>query len=432
MCDITLNVNFNIIERPPIVLLKTPTYSNVDSSIEFSFNTVPKNFIGAKSLLNFCEDKYKVHNKQLLVQIYDVNKKLEPILLEAHLDGSEYIFTTIVPDNSFWRVAFVYTFDLKYKNKVRKVEIIDDMDFQNDTSVFLPKTTKYPDFKFLRIKPLSSLVNKIQTLPIDANRYYDNDQSDTDTIKSRLKYVHNYVKSVIEKFKFNTNQYIYPPHVEENALMNVIEDTLIFDNDSGYLVMYGKDGNEYISGNDYSLAIAYDGSRPNVNLIELNIPNSKESFYEGVRIAEQGGGYMEYVWIDPNNIINKDSKRIAYLEAYNDYLILGITYNPDLPNIGDLHLAYIMCDFVQQFIGNFLMYNQKVPSRYQRYYDSIDDGHVTLVDLNGDNFIVGPVNMEKLAIAKNLIDQVGGGYIDDNTFCSKIPYYDYIVWYSTN
>ena len=426
-----LNVNFDIFEKPPFTLLQLPTYNG--NEIEFSLNTTPKNLIGAKDILNLHNKKHKICNEQLLIQIYDIDKQLEPILLEAFLDGSEYIFSTIVPNDSYWRVAFVYTFDLEYENKVRKIEIIDDQGFDNGTIVFLPKGTEYPSFKFLRIKPLTLLTNKIQTLPTDANRYSDSSQNiDEEIEKSRLKYILNYIKNVMKKFNFNTDNYVYPVYTEESALMNSIEDTLIFDNDSGYAIMLDTDGYEYVSGNDYSLAISYDGSRPNVNLREVNVPNTRKIIDEAVRVARLGGGFIEYMWIDPNNIINKYSRRIGYIESYDDFLLIVTSYNPDIGNITDLHLAYVMCDYLQQFIGNFLMYNQKVPSRYQRFYNSIDDGNVTLVDINQDKFIIGPTDTTKLSIAKSIVNEKGGGYIDKNTFCSKIPYYDYIVWYSAN
>lgn len=242
-----------------------------------------------------------------------------------------------------------------------------------------------------------------------------------------IQTVCKYILGTMKRFKFDTERYQYPVESEENSLLSCIEDCQIFDDRSGYVVIVGSDGKEFISGNDYSLAIAYDGSRPNINYLDLPIPGVKEARMRTLSLAQQGG-YNQYIWIDPNDVVRRERLHRSYVKSYNGYLIVSVTHNLGSKDIGDASLPVIMCDFVQQLIGNILMYNEDVTDRYRRFLQAIDDGHVTLIV--NDVFLLGREDKEKLQRAQKIISISGGGYIDPHTFCTLIPYYNYIMWYS--
>lgn len=244
-----------------------------------------------------------------------------------------------------------------------------------------------------------------------------------------IQYVCKYLIDVLKRFKFDTKSRVYPVDTEENALMSSIEDVQFFKDRSGYIVMAGIDGMEYVSGNDYSLAIAYNGSRPNINYTQLPIENIEESQRKTLATLKNGEGYITYPWIDPNLLIHEHQINRSYVKMYDDYLYFNVTYAISIGPKGDSALCVVMCDVVQQLLGNYLMYNKRAPTnRIPRFLQAINDGHVFLID--GDQFILGTPNPVLLKQAKAVTGTYGGGFIGKNTFVTFVPYYNYIVGYT--
>jgi len=181
MIKIRLNTDFRLYKKPPMFLTNNPIYVTSEDqsglSLEISFNTVPKQLIDTKKMLKdalkinnikFC-DGFKIYNERLLMELYDGRNQNDPILVEPYLDGAEYAFLTSAPRSGFWRVAFIYTFDVKYKDFIYKVEILDDKDFKNENIIFSSVGIEYPQFKFFRINPLDKVIDKQPVAPTPSN-----------------------------------------------------------------------------------------------------------------------------------------------------------------------------------------------------------------------------------------------------------------------
>lgn len=213
-----------------------------------------------------------------------------------------------------------------------------------------------------------------------------------------------------------------------NSVMCALEDSLFFKDRSGYIVVCGVDGAEYVSGNDYSLAISYDGSRPNINYRTLPVPNIEQSHRETLRLLNMGGGYLTYKWIDPNQAYREIVMQRSYVKKFSEYMYVNCTYTMGKLPKENTELPLVMADFISQLISKYLMYNIKIQDRRYLFLNSIDDGNLTVVI--DDDTVIGTYDLSKHKKAKLIIEENGGGFLDRYTFCTKVAYFDIILWYT--
>jgi hypothetical protein len=246
-----------------------------------------------------------------------------------------------------------------------------------------------------------------------------------------ILYVNHFIIGFLKRFKFKAMPYKYPSDSIEDSILTCIEGCKLFEDNTGYILMFGTDGMVYISGNNPSLATSWDGSRPNVSNIVIGDPIQSPKIHKAMMDAvDVGGAFVRYTWIDPMGLIMKKVPRVAYIQAFDPYLDLVVSYDPETDNgktLGDTSITVVMCDFIQQLMGNFLMYNTHVQNRYPRFFAALDDGHITVID--EDVVILGRATPDEITRATHIADTVGGGYLDKDTFCTQIPYYSYIIWY---
>ena len=242
-----------------------------------------------------------------------------------------------------------------------------------------------------------------------------------------IRYLCLYIIDMMDRFKFNTIEYKYPACVIENAFLRCIEQSNIFENRTGYVIIIGSEGMEFVSGNNPSLATSWNGSRPNISYLSVGDIKNVLPLHLRMMKAAVNGGFVRYMWIDPKNLTRKEEPRTAYIKEYDDYLRVAVSYNPDIVGLGDTSIPATMCDFLQQFISNFVITNAHREKWDDRFLDSIDDGNTTLID--GDEVIIGRASETDIQRANAIVDLNGGGYIDDNTFCSQVAFTNMIVWY---
>lgn len=245
-----------------------------------------------------------------------------------------------------------------------------------------------------------------------------------------IKYICAYLIGTLKRFNFNTKVRRYYEGTPENILLESIEDAKFFRDRSGYIVMAGIDGMEYISGNQNSLASSWNGSRPNINYTELNIPDIKKSQEKTLETLRKGGGYMRYPWINPNVLIFQYQMHNSYVQMYDSYLYLNITYSIGNAPKEDASIPVVMTDVIQQIISNFWLYSQDSPVNYDnKLLTAINDGHVTLIDATG-KLVFGILPQSLVNKAIQVVNQSGGGFVTATTFCTQIPYFDSIICYS--
>lgn len=182
MIKLRLNVDFRLYRKAPMFFTQDPTYVLSEDqpgllSLEVGFSTTPIDLIDTKKMLKDTlevnnikfKEGFRIFNERLLMELYDGRSRNEPILVEPYLDGAEYIFLTAAPKSGFWRVAFIYTFDVKYRDLIYRVEVVDDRDFKNQNIIFSSAGIEYPNFRFIRINPLDQVVDKQPSPPSQSN-----------------------------------------------------------------------------------------------------------------------------------------------------------------------------------------------------------------------------------------------------------------------
>lgn len=167
MLPSTLSCDFSIFKTPPFNFTLSPVYITSNNfptllSLETKFKTTPVRLINFKSIIrDFYRAKglsvpkvYNVVDAKLYITIYDrlINRS---ITMEAQLDGLEYVITTSVPKDGFWRIEFKFEIDILVDGCTHRINIVDDRDFNYSNEPFPSSGIVFPNVRFFKI-PIST------------------------------------------------------------------------------------------------------------------------------------------------------------------------------------------------------------------------------------------------------------------------------------
>lgn len=241
-----------------------------------------------------------------------------------------------------------------------------------------------------------------------------------------METVVNNIIGVMRRFNFN-QAYYYPAGTEENILLSALEDCRLFTERDGFVFITGTDSLDYASGNNPALALAWDGSRPNLGYVQVGDSKLGYQTQQQLLQAAANDGYAQYTWIDPYEIEQHEVERTAYVKFFDSYLLIGVATDSDrLPD--EEPVGRILTQFLAQLTSQYALYSVKVPERYPRFVRALDDGQVVLIRDNGE-VIIGNPTISQIEYALELVGKQGGGQLEDGSYCTRVPFLNYILWW---
>lgn len=184
-----------------------------------------------------------------------------------------------------------------------------------------------------------------------------------------IKAIAIFLVRLMKAYGFHTKDvaYHYPATSMDNALLRAIEGVYFY-GDAGYIYVAGRNSNEYATGGDRSLAIRWDGSRPNMSYLAVTYGTISSDYFNTLRAIDLGGGFTDETWIEPEEI---GGKRIFKQRSYNypidENIYIGVMYRVgELPkNIPPVSI--LLQEVVAKLLGNFILSNYNAPDRDIRY-----------------------------------------------------------------
>lgn len=207
MNTLTLNINLEIFDQPPVYLFGPPVYAFSDVqdqlSLECRFKTTPLSLISMDQIIRFvlkennipifnypiydsdssndnCSDSsfeesnsitnyqpYTFSNVQLFIEVFDVFAGNPTVDLHPNLDGYTYLYVTAVTINGFWRQTSIFTFDLHLNGVTYNVRVLDVRDYYYSDGPFSAGAVDYPNFRFLRVSARDTNEQAIIVNPVD-------------------------------------------------------------------------------------------------------------------------------------------------------------------------------------------------------------------------------------------------------------------------
>lgn len=183
---------------------------------------------------------------------------------------------------------------------------------------------------------------------------------------SNLEQVARFLLSVIRAYGLKTKEvgYQYPAGSMDNSLLRAIEGIHPYGG-AGYVYIAGRNGDEYVSGNDRSLAVKYDGSRPNIPYLVAMRDNVAEKYFGNIMNVDRGGGYVQEQWVEPDEHGGvKTHDQLNYSLPIDDNMHIAALYKQDeelgsgVSTLGELAAT---------LLGNYMVINHRAPDRSERY-----------------------------------------------------------------
>lgn len=177
-----------------------------------------------------------------------------------------------------------------------------------------------------------------------------------------LEQISKFIVRVMGAYGFDPTIRYYKSGSLDNTLLRAIEGIIL---PGGYIYVAGRDGQEYVSGGDRSLAIRYNGDRPNIPYLVAGYEGMIEDYYDTVSILDAGGGYTSEEWIVPE-------------EDGGAGMIEHITYNQPIDNnmyVGALAVNdedISLCNVIAVLLGNYMLINHGHPDKHSRYTHMVD------------------------------------------------------------
>lgn len=186
---------------------------------------------------------------------------------------------------------------------------------------------------------------------------------------SSLEKIATFIVSVMKTYGFDNKNIRYEAGSMDNTLLRAIEG-IHFYGDSGYLYIAGRNGDEYVSGNDRSLAVKYNGDRPNIPYLIVMHDSAIDKYFGNVRLLDKGGGYTDEEWVEPDEergVIQ--FHQLNYTAPIDDNMYVGAIYRID-EDIGMENST--LCEIASILLGNYMLINHRAPDKNDRYSHIID------------------------------------------------------------
>lgn len=181
-----------------------------------------------------------------------------------------------------------------------------------------------------------------------------------------LEDIAKFIGSVMKEYGFKTKEvgYHYPAGTMDNTLLRAIEG-IYFYGGTGYIYIAGRNGDEYVSGNDRTLAVRWNGDRPNIPYLIVTGTSSTKKYYDNVMLMDRGGGYVDESWVEPEEhggII--EFQQLNYTHPVDDNMYIGTIYRTEEEISSDISS---ICEIAAHLLGNYMIINQGAPDSIHRY-----------------------------------------------------------------
>ncbi len=169
-----------------------------------------------------------------------------------------------------------------------------------------------------------------------------------------------YISLMLVKYGFNASRRYYPAGSMDEVILRAIEGVKI--GNEGYIYIPGRDGQEYVSGGDPTLAIRWNRDRPNISYLIAGYPEMISDFFNTMMTIDRGGGYTLEDWVVPaeeGGSIQLD--HITYNEPIDGNMFIGAMIKEGdtaVPTIGEVAAS---------ILGSYMLINHKAPDRDMRY-----------------------------------------------------------------
>lgn len=165
---------------------------------------------------------------------------------------------------------------------------------------------------------------------------------------------------MLRMYGFNASRRYYPAGSMDEVILRAIEGVKI--GKDGYIYIPGRDGQEYVSGGDTTLAIRWNRDRPNISYLIASYHEMISDFYNTMMTIDRGGGYTLEDWVEPEEeggSIQLD--HITYNEPIDSNMFIGAMIregDPAEPTVGEVAAS---------ILGNYMLINHMAPDRDIRY-----------------------------------------------------------------